>query len=161
MNAQIEQHYRNVVLLYRALRDELMTVLADEDLAFVPGGRNLALGALCVRLGETQRAYAESFRTFKADFAYPDAGSAPARSVAGIRAWYRQLDEDLEAALEGLSDDDVRNRLVSRGAGHELPVFLHLDVYREALIVFYGQASVYLLAMGKEPPGKWRSWLGV
>ncbi len=161
MNAQIERHYRDVVLLYRELRDELMAVLADEELAFRPGGRNLTLGALCVRLGETQKAYAKSFRTFEAQFVYQPPDATKTGSVAGIRAWYRQLDEDLEAALEDLSDEDVANRLVARGGDHKLPVFLHLDVYREALIVFYGQASIYLRAMGKEPPGKWAHWIWV
>lgn len=35
------------------------------------------------------------------------------------------------------------------------PTF-QLEVYKEALLIFYGKASVYLKAMGKPRPPQWR-----
>ena len=34
------------------------------------------------------------------------------------------------------------------------------ELCREALLVFYGKASVYLKAMGKERPEQMRDWIG-
>ena len=159
MNENIERHYRNVVLPYQELRDQLVDALADEDLAFRPSASNLSLGGLCARLAATQQAYIASFKTFAAKFAYAEPTAESAASVAALKARYQALDAEFAAALEGLSDADVADRAIDRGGGHRLPVFLHLDVYREALLIFCGKASVYLAAMGKEPPGKWRSWI--
>ena len=33
-------------------------------------------------------------------------------------------------------------------------------VYNEALLIFYGQVSVYLKAMGKPIPQQWQEWVG-
>lgn len=159
MNENIERHYRNVVLPYQELRDQLVDALADEDLAFCPSANNLTLGGLCARLAATQQAYIASFKTFAAKFTYAEPTAESAGSVAVLKARYQALDAEFVAALEGLSDADVADRAIDRGGGHRLPVFLHLDVYREALLIFCGKASVYLAAMGKEPPGKWRSWI--
>ena len=159
MNANIEQHYHGVVLAYQELRDQLLAALSDEELAFRPSANNPTLGGLCARLAATQQAYVDSFRTFTAKFAYAEPDADIATSVAALKARFQAVDAQFVAALEGLSDADVVNRQIDRGGGHRLPVFLHLDVYREALLLFCGKASVYLAALGKEPPGKWRSWI--
>ena len=54
---------------YQNLRDQLMEILGDEDLSLRLGGGTASLGALCREIGEIERAYAESFRTFRQDFA--------------------------------------------------------------------------------------------
>jgi hypothetical protein len=38
------------------------------------------------------------------------------------------------------------------------PTF-QLEVYKEALLIFYGKASVYLKAMGKPRPQQWQEWI--
>lgn len=154
----IGRHYREVVLPYQELRDQLLDALADHDLAFHPGG-NLTLGGLFARLAATEQAYADSFRTFRARFEFdpPEAGATA--SVAALKALFASTDAAFQAALAGVSRADVADRPVDRGGGHKLSVFLHLDVYREALLLFCGKASVYLAMMGREPPGKWRSWI--
>ena len=160
MNANLERHYRQVILPYRELRDQLMEALSDADLQFHPGGEgNLTLGGCCARLGETQKAYAESFKTFKAEFAFAEPDAEKSSSVAGLVEWYRQLDAAFFAALDAISDDDANNRLIDRGGSFKAPVFIHLDIYREALLIFCGKVSVYLGMMGKEPPAKWRNWI--
>ena len=157
MNANLERHYRDVVLPYRELRDQLLEALTDDDLGFRPSSRNLTLGGLCVRLGETQRTYTESFKTFKAQFAFDAPDAERSTSVAGLKAWYKELDAEFYAALDGISDEDAANRPIDRG--FMVPVFIHLDIYREGLLIFCGKISVYLDMMGKELPGKWGSWI--
>jgi hypothetical protein len=36
---------------------------------------------------------------------------------------------------------------------------IQLHIYREALLSFYGKASVYLKALGKTLPEQWQSWI--
>ena len=80
-------------------------------------------------------------------------------SVALLAAWYAALDRQLRIAIESLSEDDVRNRQIDRGHFSLLPQ-IQLEVYKEALHVFYGKVSVYLRAMGKTPPQRWQDFIG-
>ena len=157
MNKDILQFW-DLNRMYTPLRDELMASLTDEDLAFTPGGENPTLGELCRELGETQHAYVQSFETFKIDFSYRTEDESYLGSVAKLTAWYQQLDKELEAELETVSDDDVANIMMDRG-GYEVPLHISLDILREALLIFYGKVSVYLKAMGRERTEMWRDWI--
>ena len=99
MNAQIREFWE-LNRMYTPLRDQLMALLSDDDLAFSPGGSNPTLGELCRQLGETEHAYVQSYKTFKIDFSYRSNDDGFLTSVAKLKAWYRQLDEELEAVLE-------------------------------------------------------------
>ena len=149
---------------YQALRYQLLEILSDEDLGYRVGGASVSLGALCRELGEIEHAYVESFRTFTQDFEYRNPDQQLERSVVALWSWYEELDRELMAAIEGLSDDDVSNRRITRSgflAEYPSPLPKHqLDVYREALIIFYGKASVYLRAMEKTLPRQWQEWIG-
>lgn len=79
-------------------------------------------------------------------------------SVDQLMAWYNALDAELEAAVAGLSEEDVKTRQIDRG-GWSLPPTIQLEVYKEALLIFYGKASVYLKAMGKPRPQQWQEWI--
>lgn len=158
MNAQIQQFW-DLNRMYTPLRDQLLEALSDEDLSFTPGGDNPPLGELCRELGETEYAYVQSFKTFKVDFSYRTNDDSYLGSVAKLRAWYRQLDEELEAALEGISDEDVATRQMDRD-GYEVPIHISLDILREALLIFYGKVSVYAKAMDKPLPQQWQDWIG-
>ena len=147
---------------YQALRDRLIEILADDDLAFRIGGANPSLGALCREIGEIERSYIESLKTFAQDFAYRQTDPRLERSVVALSAWYRELDRELRTVIEGLSEDDIANRTVER---RDFPDFapelgLQLDLYREALLIFASKASVYLRAMGRELPKQWQEWIG-
>jgi len=157
MNAEIKQFW-DLNRMYAPLRDELMESLSDEDLAYTPGGENPTLGALCRELGETQYAYAQSFKSFKIDFSYRSNDDSYLSSVAKLKAWYADLDQQLEAALEAVTDEDVASKGMDRG-GYEVPVHISLDILREALLIFYGKVSVYLKAMGKERTQMWQDWI--
>ena len=149
---------------YQALRRQLMAILADDDLRFDLGGQTATLGALCCEIGEIEHAYVESLRTFTQDFGYRNDDQRLARSVDALVAWYADLDREMLAALDALSEEDILSRRIVRGdfdADFFSPLPpVHLDIYREALLIFYGKVSVYLRAMGRPLPGDWSVWIG-
>ena len=159
MNAKIARQYE-IVKIYRQLRDDLMVELSDDDLTYSPGGENDSLGVLCRQLGEVQKGYVESFKTFSTAFDYETDDEEMESRADRIRAWYQQLDDELEEVLETLSDEEVDNRLIVRTETFKLPAVIHLDVFREALIIFFGKVSVYLKSMNRTRPTKWDKWLG-
>ena len=153
--------YYPILEMYQALRGQLMSVIDDADLSFTPGGSNMTLGALCREMGEVQVTYIESLRTFKHDLDFRrDADAQVGERVAAFAAWYEALDAEMKEVVAGLSDDDVSNRLVERGPEFKLPPRIHLTVYTEALLIFYGKATVYLRALEKTTPGQWQEWIG-
>ncbi len=160
MNQLMETYYPTFEM-YQALRQQLLEILTDADLPFQPGGENLSLGALCRELGEVEAAYIESFMTFRQDFSYrhPDA-KAMETSVARLTAWFQELDTRLKTAVAALSDEEVDHKMIERGPGFQLPPRIQLEVYKEALLIFYGKVTVYLRAMEKERPSQWDEWIG-
>jgi uncharacterized damage-inducible protein DinB len=158
MNSIVERYYP-IFQEYQALRQQLMESLSDEDLGYQPGGENPTLGALCREMGEVEVAYIESFKTFQQDFSYRNEEPGLDTSVQRLAAWFQELDGELKAAIEALSEDDVQNKVIDRGGGFTLPPQIQLDVYREALLIFYGKVSVYLKAMGKPRTKQWQDWI--
>jgi uncharacterized damage-inducible protein DinB len=146
--------------MYQAIRNQLMEALTDNDLSYTPGGANPALGVLCREIGEVEHAYIDSFRTFALDFSYSNTTPGLENSVTQLVAWYADLDAELKAAISGLSEEDINGRLVDRGGDFKLLPQIQLNIYQEALLIFYGKAIVYLRAMGKTPPQQMRDWLG-
>jgi hypothetical protein len=142
-----------------ALRHQMMELLTDKDLGFSPGGDCLTLGALCQEMGEVEYAYIESFKTFQQDFSYRNEEPGLETSVERLSAWFQALESDLGAALEALSEEDIQNRVIDRGGGFVLPPFIQFHIYREALLIFYGKASVYLKALDKVLPEQWQAWI--
>jgi len=159
MNSMMREYYPTFEM-YQALRDQLMEILTDEDLLFRPGDRNEPLGELCREIGETERSYIQSFKTFTQDFSYRNEEPELARSVGMLVAWFRELDQELKSTIEALSEKDLQNRVVDRGGGFILPIHIQLDVYKEALLIFCGKVSVYLKALGKSRPEQWQEWIG-
>jgi hypothetical protein len=165
VNGLLRQHLESTFFVeYQALRDQVMEVLSEADLARDLGGGTQTLGALCREIGEVEHAYVDSFRTFRRDFSYryPDPGIERDRDA--LVAWFHRLDADLLAALDALSDADVRDRHMEGadfdpGAFSPLPT-VQLDIYREALLIFYAKVSVYLRVFGIPLPGDWASWIG-
>jgi uncharacterized damage-inducible protein DinB len=141
------------------MRTELLDTLSDADLAFNPGGQNLTLGALCRQMGEIEHSYIQSLKTFKQDWSYrnPDAGLET--STAKLRAWYQTLDAQMKAVVSAFSDEDLK-KLVDRSGGFSMPVEMQLDVYLQALLIFFGKATIYLKAMNKPLPEAVREYIG-
>ena len=156
MNAEIQKFWE-INRMYTPLRANLLKFITDADLAYSPGGANPTLGDLCREIGATQAAYIESFKTFKCDFSIRgDADSCG--TVAELQALYASLDAQLEAALEQITDEDVATKQIDRG-GYEVPIPINLDIFREALLIFYGKVSVYAKAAGLELTQMWVDWI--
>jgi hypothetical protein len=133
------------------MREELLNGLTDADLAFNPGGQNMTLGGLCREMGEVEYSYIQSLKTFKQDWAYHNTEAGLDSSIAQLLAWYRQLDAELKETVSRLSDDDVK-KSIDRGSGFMMPVDIQVDVYLQALLIFFGKAVIYLKAMNKPLP---------
>lgn len=158
MNSIMEQYYP-MFEMYQELRDHLMDTLTDEDLDYRPDEANPTLGALCREIGEVEHAYIRSFKTFELDFSYRNPEPGLESSVEKLTSWYEELDRELRTTVESLSEEEVQNRVIDRGGGFTLPPQIQLDVYKEALLIFYGKVSVYLKALGKTPSERWQQWI--
>lgn len=158
MNSIIEEQYE-LFQLYQALREQLMELLGNEDLAYTPGGANPSLGELCREMGQVQESYVKSFREFHHDWAYEEVDTALERSTARLKEWYTRLDRNLEAAVSALTEEEIQNRTIDRGGGFTVSPSVQLEIYKEALLIFYGKVSVYLKAKDKELPKQWRLWI--
>lgn len=158
MNSIINDYYPTFQM-YQAMRDQLMALLSDEDLSYSLVGDNPSLGSLCRAMGEVEHAYIQSFKSFRQDFSYRNDEPGLQGNVARLTAWYQEMDEALQETIAALSEEDIASRTIDRG-GFVLPLQIQLEVYKEALLIFYGKASVYLRGMGKELPEQWQAWIG-
>jgi uncharacterized damage-inducible protein DinB len=141
-----------------AMRDEMFDSLSDADLAFNPGGQNMTLGALCRQMGEIEYSYIQSLKTFKQDWAYRHPDTSVENSVAALKAWFQRMDEELKATVSAFSDEDLMKD-VTRDSGYTMPVRMQLEVYLQALLIFFGKATIFLKAMGKPLPSSLQDWI--
>ncbi len=158
LNTIMESYYP-VFRLYQSLRDQMMTMIEDKDLNFQISENNPSLGVLCREIGEVQHSYIESFRTLRMDFSFRLEQPDLDQSVQRLTVWYAALDQELEDVVSNLSQDEIDNRKVDRGGDFLLSPQIQLDVYKEALLIFYGKASVYMKALDKDLPDQWRQWI--
>jgi hypothetical protein len=142
------------------LRDQLLGMITDQDLACKLPGSNPTLGELCEEMGYTQQVYIRSFKTFKQEWGYRESQPEAPTSVASLTAWYKQLDADLVEALSGLSEDDVHNKQIDRGHGFTPSPYVQFLIYHEAVLIFYAKASAYLKALEKPYPEEWKVGIG-
>ena len=140
------------------MRSQLIDILSDADLSFSPGGQNITLGALLREMGETEYSYIQSLKTFKQDWSYHNTAAGLESSITRLKAWYQTLDEEMKATVSDLSDEDL-TKTVDRG-GFNMPVDLQLDVYLQALLIFFGKATIYLKAMNKPLPQPIQEYIG-
>ena len=155
----IMRDYWPIFELYQAMRGQMLGLLSDDELLFAPGGANRPLGELFREIGETERAYIDSFKQFTCDFSYRNPEPALSRSVARLREWYAELDAELKAVIEALTDEQIQNQRVTRGPNFQPPLQIQLSIYQEALLIFYGKASVYLKALNKPMPEQVNDWI--
>jgi DinB superfamily len=165
MNSLVRDHLPATFFAdYQLLRNQLMELLSDDDLGFRPGPGTNSLGELCREIGDIEHAYVEALRTFRQDFDWRNPDPRMEHSVEALTVWYADLDRDLFAAIEALTEDDIANRRIHRG-DYDIQEFSplaaqELDIYREALLIFAAKVSVYLRMMGKAIPEQWESWIG-
>ena len=140
-------------------RITLLDSLTDADMAFTPGGQAMTLGALCREMGEVQHSYIQSLKSFKQDWDYRSSEPGLENSVTQMKAWYLALDDELKATVTAFSDDDLQ-KTIERPGGFAVPVDMQLDIYLQALLIFFGKASIYLRVMDRPLPGGIEDWIG-
>jgi hypothetical protein len=157
MNFWVKEH-GELMQLTQAMRPALLSTLTDDDLAYRLPGDNLSLGELCVEMGETQQSYIDSLKTFTQEFRYGWADKALASSVSQLSEWFAAMDAEFDTLMNSFTDDDIRDKMIERG--FKLPVGGQLHTYREALLIFYAKAVLYLRALHKPLPEQMRWWIG-
>ena len=140
------------------MRTQLLDSLSDSELAFNPGGENVTLGALCREMGETEYAYVESLKTFTQDWSYRNTEAGLASSVTQLKAWFQALDDELKSIVTACSNEDWL-KTVDRN-GYSTPMETQLDIYLQALLIFFGKATVYLKAMNKALTPVFKEYIG-
>lgn len=133
------------------MRDGALAVLSDDDLSFSPGGDTRTLGGLLLALGELQWSYIHSLQTGTQDWSYRQQNEHMTMSIARLTAWFRDLDQQMQQTLGALTEDD-RHKPVDRGDGVIRTMSEQLEIYLQALLIFFGKLVVYLQAMRKPLP---------
>jgi uncharacterized damage-inducible protein DinB len=134
----------------RGMRSQLLDILSNTDLAFSPGGQNMTLGALVRRMGDLEYAYIQSLKTGRRDVSYHNTEAGLERDITRLKAWFQALDDELLETLSAFSKEELTKR-VDRG-GFPSTVEREVDHYGEALLIFFGKATIYLKAMNKPVP---------
>lgn len=142
-----------------AMRSSLLDILNDADLSFNPGGQNMTLGALCREFGEIEHSYVQSLKNFKQDWLYRHNEAGIETSVEKLRAWYQALDDEMKAVASAFSEEDLQ-KSIERGSGYKVPITTQFEIYLQALLIFFGKATIYLKAMNKSLPESIREWIG-
>lgn len=140
------------------MRAAFLDLLSDEDLGFNPGGRNVTLGALCREAGDVEHSYTQSLKTFTQDWSYHYTDVGIETSVTQLKAWFQKLDEEMKAAVSALSDEELQ-KAVDRG-GYSASVDFQLDIYLQALLIFFGKVTIYMRAMNRDLPKQFDEWIG-
>jgi hypothetical protein len=143
----------------QSLRTQIMDLLSNDDLAYRLPGDNVSLGELCREIGEVEQAYLDSFKMFKQDFSYRNSEPGLPGDVDRLKAWFKRLDAELDEALYALSDEDFQGRMIDRG-GFQVPPRVQVHIYVQALLIFYGKATLYLRALKKPLPKDVQAWIG-
>jgi uncharacterized damage-inducible protein DinB len=145
---------------HHSMRDHLLTVVSDADLAYKLPGENPTLGELLVQLGDIQGVYTHSFETSTLDWTHRQLPSPAPITIASLQAWFAAQDEAMKAALDGLTEEELRIDRIDRGNGFVASPFVQHEIYREAVYIFYGKLSVYLKALMREAGEEWAAWVG-
>jgi hypothetical protein len=139
------------------MRTALLDTLTDSDLTFGLGGETLTLGALCQEMGEIEHSYIQSLKSFKQDWKYHNTDAGLEGSVSRLKAWFETLDSEMKTIVSAFSDEDLKKE-VDR-SGFAMPVEMQLDVYLQALLIFFGKATIYIKAMSKPLPQSFKDYI--
>jgi hypothetical protein len=143
----------------QGMRNGLKGTLTDADLAFSPGGQTMTLGALCREMGDIEHAYLQSLKDFKQDFTYRNTETGIETSAAKLVAWYQKMDDDMKATVSAFSEDDLK-KVIERGGGFKVPVDMQLDIYLQAILIFFGKITIYLKIMNKPMDKTFQDYIG-
>ncbi len=116
------------------LRDQMLDILSDDDLAYRLPGNNLTLGALIEEMGRTQQIYTKSFATGEMDWLLEARPPAASGSVAALKMWFEELDAEMVTALEGSRTTTSRPTRSTGVTASPPPRCDQFQIYREALL---------------------------
>ncbi len=156
MNSLFEDEIRG----HHSMRDHLLTVVSDADLAYKLPGQNPTLGELLVELGDIEGIYTLSFETFTLDWAHREISPPAPITIASLQLWFAAQDHALNSALSRFTEDELHIDRIDRGHGFIASPFVQHQIYREAVYIFYGKLSVYLKALERDAGQQWAMWVG-
>lgn len=156
MNDLFEEEIRG----HHSMRDHLLTIVSDTDLAYELPGHNPTFGEQIVELGEIQGVYTHSFDTRRLDWSHREVPRPSPITVAKLRAWFDAQDEAMKRAMERFMDAELRADAIDRGNGFIVSPFVQHEIYREAVYILYGKLSVYLKALERDAGPEWAGWVG-
>lgn len=145
---------------HHSMRDHVLTLVSDHDLAYSLPGTNPTLGGLLVEIGHLQGVYTHSFETFELDWTHHQLSAPDPPTVAGLREWFAAQDTAMKTALDRFTDEELRTERINRGDGFVASPFVQHQVYREAVYISYGKLSVYLKALERDAGASWAAWVG-
>ncbi|HKA69905.1 MAG TPA: hypothetical protein VKG85_12395 [Actinomycetes bacterium] len=156
MNSLFDEEIRG----HHSMRDHLLTVVSDADLAYQLPGQNPTLGELLIEMGNLQGVYTHSFETFTLDWAHRQLPPPESITIDSLRSWFDAQDEAMRSAMSRFSEDELRVDRIDRGGGFIASPFVQHEVYREAVYICYGKLSVYLRALERDAGASWAAWVG-
>jgi len=142
----------------RGMRLQLLDILSNADLAFSPGGQNITLGALLRKMGDLEHSYIQSLQTGVRDLSYHNTEAGLESDITRLKAWFQALDDEMLDTISAFSNEDLTKR-VDRGGFHST-VEREVDHYGEAILIFFGKATIYLKAMNKPVPESIENTIG-
>jgi len=156
MNRLFDEEIRG----HHSMRDHVLTLVSDTDLAYKLPGLNPTLGEQLIELGDVQGVYTHSLQTFTLDWTHRQLPPPELVTVAGLQAWFAAQDEAMKSALDRFTEDELRVDRIDRGGGFVASPFVQHQIYREAVYIFYGKLSVYLKALERDAGEDWAAWVG-
>ncbi|MBI1280874.1 MAG: hypothetical protein GC179_22310 [Anaerolineaceae bacterium] len=130
------------------MRNGLVATLSDADLTFCPGGQTMTLGALCREIGDIENSYIESLKNFKQSFSDRNTEAGMETSTTKLLEWYKKLDDEMKDVVSAMAEADLKKE-VERPGGFKAPIDIQLDIYLQALLIFFGKITIYLKIMNK------------
>ncbi len=140
------------------MRSEMLDRLTDADLSFSPGGQTMTLGALCKEFGEIEQSYIDSLTALTQNFDYRNTDPGLETSLARLKEWFHALDSKMQSTLAAMSDADLQKTIDRNGFAPTIDV--QMQIYLQALLIFFGKATIYFKAMNKPLPESVQAWIG-
>ena len=112
MNSLFDEEIRG----HHGMRDHLLTVVSDADLAYKLPGQNPTLGELLVELGDLEGVYTHSFDTLTLDWSHRQLPPPAPITIASLRAWFESQDDAMNTRAEPLHGRGAAHRPDRSGA---------------------------------------------
>ena len=91
-------------------------------------------------------------KNFKQDFSYCNTEAGIETSTAKLLEWYQKLDDEMKGVVSAFSEADLKKE-VERPGGFKAPVDIQLDIYLQALLIFFGKITIILYWLLKAVEG--------